>query len=585
MLKKSAFVASLCLALLSACTKKTSNTDNTIQVALTSNVKSLDPLAATDAYVNTVVGQVYETLLHYHYLKRPLQLEPQLAEALPEISKDGLTYTFKIKKGVKFHDDPAFPNGKGRELTAQDFIYSWKRLADPANQSEAFWVFDGKIKGLNEWREKIRKGEVNYDTPVEGLEAPDTHTLVIKLARPFYQLNYVLAMMPTAVVAKEAVEKYGKEFLNHMVGTGPFKFESWTRNSKVVLVKNPNFRVDKYPSEGEPGDKEKGFLNDAGANLPLVDKLVFNEIIEDQPRWLNFMKGDLDYVGIPKDSFDNAVKDNKLVPDLANKGVKLEINREPDVTYTAFNMDDPVVGKNLELRRAIALANDTNTLIQKFYNGRGIVAQSPIPPDIDGYDDNFKNPYKEFNVAKAKEHLAKAGYPEGKGLPTLEYATVNSSTSRQMAEFFQQNMEKIGIKVKISSSSWPQFTDKIREKKAQLYSIAWSADYPDAENFLQLLYGPNASPGTNGSNWKNKEFDELFKKASLTPPGPERTKMYQAMRDIFVKELPWVPMSHRLSYTVYYDWLKNFKNHSIIIDNYKYLRVDPARRAELKAKF
>ncbi len=567
-----------------SCTQKIDDKDTTLNFPLSANVKGLDPVGLTDVYSNYVVSQIFEPLFDYHYLKRPLQLKPLLAAEMPTVSKDGLTHTIKIKPGVKFQDSEAFPDGKGRELVAEDFIYSWKRIADPANQSENFWIFDNRIVGFNEWREKIKKGEVTYDTPIEGLKATDKYTIVIKLKKPYYQLNYVLAMASAAAVPKEAVEKFGKEFLNHPVGTGPYKFDSWTRNSKIVLSKNPTWHGETYPTEGEPGDKEKGLLEDAGKPLPFVEKVVFHEIIEDQPRWLNLMKGNLDYMGIPKDNFDAAIKGGQLTEDMKGKGFGLYITQEPDVTYTSFNMDDPVVGKNANLRKAIALATDTPTLIEKFYNGRAIVAQGPIPPDVDGYDANFKNEFKEYNISKAKEFLAKAGFPEGKGAPVLEYSTTNSTTARQMAEYFQQNMKAIGLDVKIISNSWPQFTDKIRERKAQVWGIAWAADYPDAENFLQLLYGPNASPGPNGSNYNNKQFNELYDKAAHLPPGPERTKVYQQMRDVFVKDLPWIPDAHRLGYYMYHGWLSNLKHHQIIYDQFKYLRIDPKKRAELKAK-
>lgn len=566
--------------LFSGCTKKSDDSKNELQLTVSANVKGLDPIFTSDTYTNEVISNIYEPLLQYNYLKRPLVLEPSVAASMPEVSKDGLTHTFKIKKGVKFQDNAAFPEGKGRQVTSKDFVYSWKRLADPKNQSDGFWIFDGKIKGLNEWRD----GGAKYDAEIEGLKTPDDETLVITLNKPFFQLHYVLAMVYSAPVAKEVVEKYGKEFLNNPVGTGPFQLESWTRNSKIVLVKNPTWHGGTFPTEGEPGDKEKGLLADAGKPLPLSEKVTYHEIVEDQPRWLNFMKGDLDVISIPKDNFDASIKGNTLGEDLAAKGIQLLIVEEPDVTYTTFNMLDPILGKNLNLRIAISYALDTPTLLEKFYNGRGIIAHSPIPPGVDGYDADFKNPYKEFSIEKAKEYLKKAGYPDGKGLPELEYSTTNTTTARQMAEYVQQNLEAVGIKTRISATSWPQFTDKIRQKKAQMWGIAWSADYPDAENFLQLLYGKNISPGPNGSNYQNKKFDELYEKALKLPAGPERTQIYKDMKAIFVEDIPWVPSIHRLGYWLSQGWIANYKRHAIVAGDAKYLRVDNEKKAKLKEK-
>lgn len=563
------------------CSKKT-EIENTISTELKANVKGLDPIYANDVYASEVIAQMFDTLYQYHYLKRPLEIEPLLAESLPQVSEDGLTQTVKLKKGVKFHDSEVFPDGKGRELTAEDFVYSFKRVADPRNQSDGFWIFDGKIKGLEEWREKVQKGEADYDTPIEGFQAPDKYTLVFKLTRPYYQLQYVLTMAYAAPVPKEAIEKYGKEFLNHPVGTGPFVFESWTRGNKIELVKNPNWHGGKYPTEGEPGDAEKGLLEDAGKDLPFADKLVFYEMVEDQPRWLNFMKGNLDSVSIPKDNYDSAIADKKLRSDFKDKGIQLHTTMEQDLTYVAFNMLDPILGKNVDLRRAMSYASNVDVLIDKFYNGRAIPAEGPIPPDVDGYQPDFDNPNREYNLEKAKAALEKAGFPGGKGLPEFTYSATNSSTARQMAEFFKQNMEAIGIKMNIKTMSWPQFTQEIREKKGQVWGVAWLADYPDAENFLQLLYGPNISPGPNGANFQNKEFDRLYEKAATLAPGPERTALYHQMRDIFVREMPWIPHTHRLGYYLYHSWVKNYKRHNIISNGQKYLRVDLDQKKKMK---
>ena len=584
MMRQTVLLLTLLIAVVS-CTKGSNVPDNSVSYSLNINLKSLDPANASDEPTNEVIPNIYDTLLQYHYLKRPLQVEPLLAAALPQISKDGLTVTFKIKPGVKFQDDAAFPDGKGREVTANDFIYSWKRIADPKTQSEGFWIFDGKIKGLNEWRDKIGKGEVNYDTPIEGLQAPDPHTLVIKLNQPYYQLEYVLTMGYTAPVPKEAVEKYGAEFINHPVGTGPYKLESWIRGNKVVLTKNPTWHGGTYPTEGEASDKENGLLADAGKPLPFVEKIIIHEVPEDQPRWLNFMKGATDYATIPKDNFDAAVgPGNVLKPELVAKGIKMTQFPQPDITYIGFNMDDPILGKNVNLRRALALAYDQNVSNEKFYNNRVVSAASPIPPSLEGYDPEFKNPYKEHNVSKAKEFMKKAGYPDGKGLPPLEYNISSSTTARQMGEFVTQQFDKIGVKVNIVSNSWPQFNDRLRQKKAQMFGIAWGADYPDAQNMFQLLYSKNAAPGPNNSNFSNKEFDKLYEASLKLPPGPERTKLYHKMRDIFVEELPWIPNTHRIGYIVQHGWLHNLKKHKTLHGHYKYLRVDEAKKKELKAK-
>ncbi len=573
---------------MTGCTKKRfDENDTTLNLVLRANVKGLDPINANDQYSATVIAQMYEGLLQYNYLKRPFALEPKLIEAMPEISKDGLTYTFKLKKGVKFQDNAAFKDGKGREITAQDFIYSWKRLADPRNTSEGFWIFDGKIKGLNEWATAVKAEKANYETPVEGLSAPDANTLVVKLTGVYHQLGYVLTMPFAAVVPREAVEKYGKEFLNNPVGTGPFVLEKasdWVRNSKITLKKNPTYRSDLYPTEGATGDSEKNLLADAGKPMPFADKLVFSEIVEDQPRWQNGLKGNFDWFEIPKDNFENAVKDNKIAPELGTKAMTLDITPALDITYYGFNLVDPLFAKNKLLRQAMSRAYDSKTSIKKFLNDRGVAAQGPVPPGIDGYEESYKNVYSQYDVAAAKELLAKAGYPDGKGLPELTFEGLSDSTARQSAEFFTQAMAQIGIKVKINSNTWPQFQDKIKSQKAQIFGIAWGADYPDAQNFFQLFYSKNRSPGPNDTSYNNAEFDKVYEASLKLPPGAERTKLYVKLRDIVTEDAPWMFNAHRLGYKVVHGWVRNFKWTEVGYDYPKYIRIDSKQRAELGTK-
>lgn len=572
---------------LSSCTKKVDDKDTTLNVVLIANIKGLDPARANDQYSSTGIQNIYEGLLQYHYLKRPYVLQPALAESMPTVTPDGLTYTFKIKKGVKFQDNPCFPEGKGRELTAEDFVYSFKRLADPNLASDGFWIFDGKIKGLNEWAANVKAKKADYSTAIDGLQAADKYTLVLKLTQPYYQLEYVLAMPFAVAVPKEAVDKYGAEFLNNPVGTGPYMLEKasdWVRGSKLTLKKNPNWRGETFPSEGEATDQANGLLADAGKPIPFAEKLVIHELPEDQPRWQNFMKGNLDFVVIPKDNFDTAMKDGKVAPDLAKKGMRIDISPAMEVTYFGFNMKDPLLGKNRDLRRAISLAVDTPTMIQRFQNGRALAAQGPIAPGLEAYDADFKNPWVQFNVAKAKEMLAKAGFPEGKGLPEFTYDALADSNTRQQAEFLVQSWAAIGLKVKISVNTWPQFQERIKSGQAQIFGIAWGYDYPDSQNVLQLFYSKNMSPGPNDTSYSNPEFDKLYEQSLTMAPGKERTEIYKKMRDLVVDDGPWAYSMHRLYYRMVHGWVNNFKWHEMDNGDFKYYRIDPKKRAELKAK-
>lgn len=562
-----------------ACLQKSKDDSlKTVHLPVQAKIKGLDPALADDQYSGDEVGLVYEGLLQYHYLKRPYELIPNLAAARPVISKDSKTYTFTLKKGVLFQDDPCFTQtaGKGREMTVDDVVYSFKRLADPKLASPGWWVFDGKIVGLNAWHDAAStSATTDYTKPVEGLKAIDRYTLQIQLVQPSAQFQFALAMSYTSVVAKEAVELYGKEFINHPVGTGPFRIAEYNPNSRLVWVKNPTYRKELYPAEGAPGDKENGLLQDAGREIPLADKIIRQVFEESQPMWLTFLSGKLEVTLIPKDNYQQAITPSKeLSPEFKQKGIRLNRHPDLDLTHTSFNMLDPLLGKNKLLRQALSYAYDSEKFIEIFYNGRALTAQGPIPFGIVGYDPTFKNPYRQFNQAKAKDLLAKAGYPEGKGLPPLAYAGLSTSTDRQIAEFATQMFAAIGVKLKVDTYSWPEFQAVVKNKKGQIWAFAWSADYPDAENFLQLFYSKNISPGPNDSNYINPEYDRLYEKVLTMFDSPERTAVYQQMVRIVVEDCPMIFEAHRIGYSLSQPWLKNFKFSDFEHSAAKYYRVE-----------
>lgn len=559
------------------CTRKKAEPANTIHIPIGAKIKGLDPIQADDEYAGTEVSHAYEGLLQYHYLKRPYTLIPNLAEAMPEVSKDGKTYVFKIKKGVLFQDDRCFKatGGKGRELVADDFIYSFKRLADPALTSSGWWVLDGRIEGLNEWHDEASiLGKADYSRALSGLKALDRYTLQIRLNHPLPVFLYMLAMPFTYVVPHEAVETYGQEFMNHPVGTGPYRLTEYNPNQRLVWDRNPTYRKELYPSDGAPGDKEAGLLRDAGKPLPLNDRLVDTVYEEQQPMWLNFLDGKLEIAGIPKDSYAQAVTQGKeLSPELKRKGILLTTRPLVDTVHLTFNMADPLMGKNKFLRQAMSTAYNAALFIDTFYNGRAVEAKGPIPPGISGYDPDLVNPYRRYNLAKAKELLAKAGYPGGEGLPPLEYQTLSDSTSRQWTELDQRIFAALGIHLKISTNSWPEFMAKVKGRRGQLWSFDWSADYPDGENFLQLFYSKNASPGSNDSNYSNPAFDRLYERSLSLPDGPGRAALYRRMVGILVEDCPWIFVAHRLGYTLSQAWLRNYKPSAFEHSMAKYWRV------------
>lgn len=557
----------------------------------TSMIRGFDPVKAGDVPSALAISKTYECLLQYAYLARPYRVEPLLGESMPETGEDGLTYTFRIRKGIYYQDDPCFTNsaGKGREVTAEDFVFSLKRMADVKNASTGYWAFD-RIRGLEDFRKASGgTGPTDYSMPVEGLQAPDPRTFRIKLNQPYPQLLWVLTMHYAAAVPHEAVDYYGRDFVNHPVGTGPYILSYWNMNYAVEFVRNPKWketgRVETYPSEGEPGDAEQNLLADAGKPIPFVDRIVEFVIKDQSTQWLKFMTGEIESSGISRDNWEAVITpDKSLARDLEARKIRLFKAPTLDTFYIGFNMEDPVVGKNRKLRQALSCAFDTGEWV-KFWNDRVIRATGPIPPGVAGHNEK-PSPYG-FDLEKAKRLLAEAGYRDGKDPATgrrleltLDLGSANDAEARQSVELFVSFMDRIGVKINASYNNWPTFLEKLEKRQVQMFSLGWVADYPDAENFLQLFYGANVSPGPNHSNYANPDFDRLYEKIRVMPDSPERTEIYRKMADIIIEDCPWLFEHHPLSYGLHHHWVENYKPHDFPYGMVKYRKINAeARRA------
>jgi oligopeptide transport system substrate-binding protein len=578
----------LCAAalLLLSCTPSKKDLGATYRGVLVSNLKNFDPALVQDQYSAMCQFQVYETLVEYKYLARPYDIQPCLATAVPEITDSGRVYTLRLKQGVEFADDACFPGGKGRAVKAADFIFSIKRMCDVRTKSTGWWIFDGKVVGLDSFRaatealpalpEQIHPPL--YDSEVEGLRALDDSTVRIQLTKPYPYFKYILAMPYAAVIPHEAVEHYGEDFLNHPVGTGPYLLKEWRRGLRLTFERNPKYRHGFYPTEGTAGDSAAGLLADAGKPLPFIDRIEYGIFEEFQPMWLNFLRGNLDRSPIPKDNYADAVTPDKSVRgDMAAKGIDLVRLKDLDVIYVCFNLEDKALSDK-RLRQAMSLAYDADQAIELFQNGRGIRAHSPIPPGLFGYDSTFRNPHSRFDLEAAKSLLAKAGHPGGRGLPELEYLTPASTDTRQAGEHFAQCMARLGIKIKVATCTWPEFLERLKRKKFQIIRAAWAADYPDPENFLQLLYGPNESPGENNANYKNAEYDALYRDVAVMQDTPERLAKIRRMQEILAEDCPWIFCLHRTNELLIYKWVKDHKAHAVLDAPLKYYRIDAAMR-------
>ena len=580
---------------------------NSLHIFLTQAVKSIDPAHAQDEISSICVLNLYDQLYEYEYLTRPFKLKPCLAAEMPTISEDRLTYTIPMRRGITFVDDPCFvgednPEGRGREVTAHDFIFCIKRLMDRRTASTGTWILDGKVVGLdafaeasagvtkNPRRDRYTVEEGYPDVP--GLQAVDDFTIRLQLTEPYPQLLWTLAQGYMSLYPHEAVRHYGKQFLRHPVGTGPYVAEEIRLSKKIVLRKRAGYREERYPTTGSEADQKKGRLRNAGKLLPLNDRVVMTVFKETQPQWLYFMRGYLDRTTIPKDNFDGAVdlKTFELRPEMTDQGITLDKDPKMEVIYDCFNMEDDVVGapageKGRAIRRAISLATDNAWAIKHLYNGRAARVDGPILEEFAEYDATFRNPWKRAPdetraqaLERARKILADAGLPGGEGIPVLKKDILDSETNRTHFLAFQRDLADVGIRVEAYQTTWPEFLKRLNNKKAQLWGVSWGADYPDPQNFFQLFYGPNAAPGVNKSCYQNDEFDRLYVQTRSMLEGEERTRMYRRMQEIVTDECVWSFRYRRVNFNLIHPWLTGYRYNDMGQKFCKYCAVDDEQR-------
>jgi oligopeptide transport system substrate-binding protein len=568
----------------------------------TDGPKSLDPVKGSTQYDNQACGQVYETLLQWKYLVRPLELEPLLLTGMPTFTDnpDGTrTWKFHLKPGVRFQDDPCFPGGKGRELVTRDVFYSWKRLADPAYEYENWWLVEDTIVGFDEYkarqRQRTEAGQpFDYEAPVAGFREVNDHEFEVVLTKPVYRFMYTLTQFQLSIVPREAVEKYREVFSRHPVGTGPYTVSEsdWKPGEFLILKRNPGYHECVYPSELPADaklaerDRALGFDRPAGRRIPFVDRVEITFYVQDQPMWLDFDSRKIDFTQVPAEYFDKAFvrRTRKLRDEYASRGVVDHTILLLDFIFRGFNMEDPVVGgyddRRRKLRQSISLAYDQDSLNASFYNGLNIVYDGPIPPGLDGYPPEGQAPenYRGPDIEGAKRLLAAAGYPGGKGLAPLEYYTSRGGNQAEQTQAEQRMLDAIGIKLNTHLVDFSELIDAINKKKAQFFSFAWGSDYPDAENNLALFYSKNKAPGSNHYNYDNPEYDRLYERIIVMPPGPERTALYEKMRDMIIEDAPFVGSMARYRFYLVNPRLKNFKPTEDFHNWVKYLDVDDSPR-------
>ena len=556
---------------------------------------NFDPAAVSDLYSHNIIHEILEPPLSYDFLASPAKLRPETLEAMPEVTDGGRTYTMRLKKGIHFADDPVF-GGRKRELVANDYEYAMKRLIDPKNSSPNLWLIEGRVLGVEAAAAKSKKeNRFDYDAPIPGIEVLDRYTLRIRLEKTDYNFLYILAMANLGAQAREVVEHYGGDIGAHPVGTGPFRLAEWKRSSRIVLEKNPNFRETYYDAELPPEGDVLGRQLHAemrGKRIPQLDRVEVSIIEESQPRWLAFLNNELDWINLPFEFKSMALPGDKLAPWLEKRGIRYMPSIDPDITYLYFNMKDPTFGgytaDKVALRRAISLAYSNDDEVLLIRNGTALEAQSLVPPGVLGYDPNF-NIGKTYDPAKAKALLDMFGFvdrdgdgwrdmPDG-GPLTFEYATTPDQLSRLFTQLWKKDMDAIGVRMVVETAKWPDLRKKSKLGKLQNWHVAWSADYPDGENFYQLLYGPNCGSSNDGC-FQKAEFDALYERAAALPPGPERTAIYQEMARLVAVYAPFKLHSHRKRNQMVQPWVLGWRRNHFQHEGYRFVDIDLEKRAK-----
>ena len=555
-----------------------------------------DPAQISDVYSRIVASNIFEAPLTYDYLARPAKLVPQTAAALPEVSNEFKRWVFRIRPGIHFADDPAF-KGRKRELVAADYVYAIKRHYDPQFKSPSLFQFENaKLLGLSELRKKAleTKQPFDYDTEVEGIRTLDRYTFEVNLGAPAPRFGYVMADGSTSgAVAREVIEAYPGKAMEHPVGTGPYRLVQWKRSSKMVLERNPNYREHLYDAQPAADDAagQAILAKLKGRRLPLVDRVEVSVIEESQPRWLAFLNGQLDMIErLPNEFSGIAIPNNQLAPNLRKQGVQMERVPAVDATLTYFGMEHPVVGgytpEKVALRRAIALAYDSDLEISMVRKGQAIPAQAIIPPLVSGYDPKLKTEMSDYNVARAKALLDLYGYtdkngdgfrdlPDGQPL-VLEYSSQPDQLSKQLQELWRKAMAAINVKIEFKIAKWPEQLKASRAGKLMMWGVAWSAANPDGSYFLDLMYGPNKGQA-NHARFDLPAFNELYKRQLVIADGPEREALIQEAKMLGVAYMPYKVNSHRIITDLMHAQVVGYRRHPFMRDFWRYVDIDPAK--------
>lgn len=552
-----------------------------------------DPQASQDLYSNVINSAIFEALYQYDYLTRPHKIVPRVADGMPEISADGLTWKIKVRRGIYFADDAAF-KGKKRELTAEDFVYAWKRLVDPRVRSPNQFMVRGKFAGLDAAAAASKDGKFDYDMPIEGLRSLDRHTIQIRFVEPEFTFLPYLTATQLAPVAREVIEAYGDGngwAMANPVGTGAYRLKEWRRAQKITLEANPGFREEFFPALPANADAAARAAHTLmkGKRIPQIGRIEISVIEESNPRLLAFTGNELDLIDVPRDLAGKVLDDrNQLLSAFEKVGIGLQRAPEAGLAFFAyFNMNDPVVGgytpEKIALRRAILMGYNPGEMVQVGLHGQGTPATQPIPPDVPGHVAGLKSS-TPFDPVLARALLDKFGYkdrdgdgfremPDGKPL-TLMMGTAPTGENRIRDELWLKNMKEIGIRIDFQRQKWPDLLKMSRAGQLQMWQLGWTAS--SADSFMRLAYGPNAGE-TNLGRFKSTEYDDLFVQSTRVRTDAERDKLYAKMTGIIAAYAPIGGGIYRIENTITQPWVLGYKKTPFEQQVWRYLDIDLAK--------
>jgi ABC-type transport system substrate-binding protein len=570
--------------------------DKVLRYAFPVAETGFDPAQINDLYSRIVTANIFEALYGYDYLARPAKIRPVLADGMPEVSADFRTFTVKLKKGIHFADDPAF-GGRKREVTAQDVVYTYKRIMDPKTKSPLVsGLEEEKIVGLSELRKAATAGDAkfDYDTEIQGLRALDRYTVQFKLGetRP----RFVLTLADPGIyglVAREVIEKYGESTMEHPVGTGPFMLGEWRRSSKITLVRNPGYRDVRYEAEPAANDASAQaiYAKMKGRRLPMVDRVEVSIIDDPQPRWLSFLNNEYDFLErLPENLATHAIPNNKLAPNLARKGLQMERVPLSDIRMLYFSMLNPVVGgytpEKVALRRAVGLAMDSNQEVRLAMRGQAMVAQGFLMPNTNSFDPDYRSEMGTHDRAKAVALLDMFGYvdrdgdgwrdqPDGKPLELI-YDTLSAADYRERDEVMKKNLDAVGIRLTLRIGKWPEQLRNSRAGKLMMWGYGLSASTPDSAGVLAMGYSGSFGQ-QNHSRFRNDKFDELYRKQAVMPDGPERDAVIREAVRIMIAYMPIKVRAHRIATDIMQPWLIGYKRHPNAREFWQYVDIDTSK--------